>query len=169
MSDLPETANDPSTSGLLPARIPPGALIPGLLGLLPFWGLALCTVVDTGLNAVLAVVALVMYGAIILSFVGALWWGIAVHAPATAPRNLMFVWSVIPALIGWSATLVSPETGLRMLMSGLALQWLLDNMLMRQVPGLIPRWVFRLRTILTLGAVSPLALTWWQLVAAPAV
>ena len=82
---------------------------------------------------------------------------------------MMFVWSVMPALIGWSATLVSPETGLRMLMSGLALQWLLDNMLMRQVPGLIPRWVLRLRTILTLGAVSALALAWWQLVAAPAV
>ncbi len=165
MSDLLDAAKDPNALGQLPARIPPGALIPGLLGVLPFWGLALSTVMDTGFSPVLAIVALVMYGALILSFVGALWWGIAVHAPATAPRNTMFVWSVIPALVGWSATLVAPEIGLRMLMSGLALQWLLDNMLMRKVPGLMPRWVLRLRTILTLGAISALAFTWWQLVA----
>ncbi len=165
MSDLLDAAKDPNALGQLPTRIPPGALIPGLLGLLPFWGLALSTFIDTGFTPVAAIVTLVMYGALILSFVGALWWGIAVHASATAPRNMMFVWSVVPALIGWFATLVSPEIGLRMLMSGLALQWLLDSMLMRKVPGLIPSWVFRLRTILTLGAVSALGLAWWQLIA----
>lgn len=165
MSDLLDAAKDPNALGQLPSRIPPGALIPGLLGLLPFWGLALSTLIDTGFTPVLAVVTLIMYGAVILSFVGALWWGLAVHAPTSAPRNTMFVWSVVPALVGWAATLVPPEVGLRMLMSGLALQWLLDHMLMRKVAGLVPRWVFRLRSILTLGAVSALALAWWQLVA----
>jgi hypothetical protein len=105
-----------------------------------------------------------MYGAIILSFVGALWWGLAIHAPANAPRNTLFVWSVIPALIGWFATLALPDVGLRMLMAGLALQWVLDGMLMRKVPELIPGWMFRLRTMLTFGALGALGLAWWQLV-----
>jgi hypothetical protein len=50
-----------------------------------------------------------------------------------------------------------------MLIGGLALQWILDGMLMRYMPKLIPRWVFRLRTILTLGATSALGFAWWQL------
>jgi len=145
-----------------PVRTPLAALVPGLLGLLPFWGFALATVVDLGIDPLLALMALIMYGAIILSFVGALWWGMAVHAAPGAPRNTMFVWSVVPALVGWSATLTTPETGLRMLMAGLAFQWLLDSMLRSKMPDLMPGWVFRLRTILTGGAISALAFTWWQ-------
>jgi hypothetical protein len=141
-------------------------LIPGLLGLLPFWALALATVVDTGFDPVLALIALIMYGAVILSFVGALWWGMAIHAPPSSQRNTMFIWSVIPALIGWFATLATTDIGLRMLMAGLALQWLLDSMLLRKSPNLMPAWVFRLRTMLTGGALSAMGFAWWQLVSA---
>jgi hypothetical protein len=130
---------------------------------MPFWGFALATVVDTGVDPVLALMALIMYGAVILSFVGALWWGMAVHAPASAPRATMFVWSVVPALVGWASTLTTPETGLRMLMAGLAFQWLLDHMLRRKMPELMLGWVFRLRTMLTGGALSALGFAWWQL------
>jgi hypothetical protein len=130
---------------------------------MPFWGFALATVVDTGVDPVLALMALIMYGAVILSFVGALWWGMAVHAPASAPRTTMFVWSVVPALVGWASTLTTPETGLRMLMAGLGFQWLLDNMLRRKLPELMLDWVFRLRTMLTGGALSALGFAWWQL------
>ena len=147
-----------------PVRSPRAALIPGLLGLLPFWGFALATVVDLGIDPVLALMALIMYGAVILSFVGALWWGLAVHAPSQAPRSTMFVWSVVPALVGWASTLTTPETGLRMLMAGLLFQWLLDGMLRRKMPELFVNWVFRLRTMLTIGAVSALGFAWWQLV-----
>jgi hypothetical protein len=126
--------------------------------------LALSTLAGTGIDPLLALTALIMYGAIILSFVGALWWGLAIHAPANAPRDTLFVWSVIPALIGWFATLALPDVGLRMLMAGLALQWVLDGMLMRKVPELIPSWMFRLRTMLTFGALGALGLAWWQLV-----
>ena len=147
-----------------PVRSPRAALIPGLLGLLPFWAFALATVVDLGIDPVLALMALIMYGAVILSFVGALWWGLAVHAPSQAPRSTMFVWSVVPALVGWASTLTTPETGLRMLMAGLLFQWLLDSMLRRKMPELFVNWVFRLRTMLTIGAVSALGFAWWQLV-----
>ena len=162
--DTPTLATRQPASTQPPTRIPMGALLPGLLGLVPFWGLALATVVDFGIASVGAVLALVMYGAVILTFVGALWWGMAVNAPASAPRQLMFVWSVIPALIGWFAMIgAAPDVGLRMVIAGLVLQWLLDSMLMRKVPDLFPRWVFRLRTILTSGSVAALGLAWWQL------
>jgi hypothetical protein len=108
--------------------------------------------------------ALIMYGAVILSFVGALWWGLAVHATAPAPRTTMFIWSVVPALIGWASIMTEPAIGLRMLIAGLALQWVLDGLLMRKVPNVIPPWIFRLRTILTLGATSALGFAWWQLI-----
>jgi hypothetical protein len=75
----------------------------------------------------------------------------------------MFVWSVVPALIGWAAIMTEPSLGLRMLIGGLALQWILDGLLMRNMPKLIPLWVFRLRTMLTLGATSALGFAWWQL------
>ena len=153
-----------ATHSVRPARIPAAALIPGLLGLLPFWGLALSTQFSSGLDPLLALMALIMYGAVILSFVGALWWGMAVHAAPPAPRGAMFIWSVVPALIGWASIMTEPTVGLRMLMAGLALQWLLDGLLMRNVPSLIPHWVFRLRTILTLGATSALGFAWWQLI-----
>jgi hypothetical protein len=152
-----------STHTTPPARIPAAALFPGLLGLLPFWGLALSTELSSGLDPLLALMALIMYGAVILSFVGALWWGMAVHAAPSILRSAMFVWSVVPALIGWAAIMTEPTLGLRMLMGGLALQWVLDGVLMRNMPKLIPRWVFRLRTILTLGATSALGFAWWQL------
>ncbi|NQW83035.1 MAG: DUF3429 domain-containing protein [Alcaligenaceae bacterium] len=157
--------SEPSARALQPAaRTPLAALIPGLLGLLPFWAVALTSVLETGLDPLLALMALIMYGAVILSFVGALWWGMATHAPSHAPRATMFVWSVIPALVGWAATLTAPETGLRMLMAGLALQWLLDGMLRRKMPELLPGWVFRLRSILTGGALVPMAFVWFQIV-----
>ena len=145
------------------ARIPAAALFPGLLGLLPFWGLALSTELSSGLDPLLALMALIMYGAVILSFVGALWWGMAVHAVPSTLRSAMFVWSVVPALIGWAAIMTTPTLGLSMLIGGLALQWVLDGVLMRNMPNLIPRWVFRLRTMLTLGATSALGFAWWQL------
>jgi hypothetical protein len=49
-------------------------------------------------------------------------------------------------------------------MAGLAFQWLLDSMLRRKMPELMLGWVFRLRTMLTGGALSALGFAWWQLV-----
>jgi hypothetical protein len=76
----------------------------------------------------------------------------------------MFIWSVVPALIGWASILTEADIGLRMLIAGLVLQWVLDGLLLRKVPQVMPLWVFRLRTILTLGATSALTFAWWQLI-----
>lgn len=53
---------------------------------------------------------LLSYGAVILSFVGALHCGFAMAHPATAEQGVsgMYVWSIMPALVGWVALLITP-------------------------------------------------------------
>lgn len=157
MSDLLTAAK-----GAPQDRIPMAALIPGVLGLIPFWGLALLVAMPLDIPADLAMFALVTYGAIILTFVGAIWWGLAVHAPEGAPRSWMFIWSVIPSLIGWSGVMVSDVVGIPMIMIGLLMQWALDLAAHRACPSLFAPWILKLRTLLTVAAVIALAIAWWQ-------
>lgn len=139
-------------------------LLPGLAGLIPFVVLSLSEVLSLGLPPVVALLAFNTYGAVILSFVGAIWWGLAAATQQSAPRAIMFYWSVIPALIGWFATLVPPDVGVLMLSAGFALQWAGDAWLTRAYPGVAPVWLFALRTILTGGVLATMAIAWWFLV-----
>lgn len=146
------------------SAIPMAALLLGLAGLIPFWILALSGVLPFGLPPLLALIAFITYGAVILSFVGAIWWGLAVSAGPTAPKAMMFLWSVMPALMGWMATLVPADLGVLILAVGFLLQWSLDAGLMARYPEVMPRWVFRLRTILTAGVLIAVTVAWWYLV-----
>ena len=81
----------------------------GYGGLLPFVGLAAGCFTDAAYGALFQV-ALVLYGAVILSFVGALHWAFAMTLPglSAAKRRECFVWSVVPALLAWvAATLIA--------------------------------------------------------------
>jgi len=149
--------------------IPLAALLPGLGGLIPFWLLALAVVLPIGIPPVIALVGFITYGAVILSFVGAIWWGLAAANPGPAaglngPRAMMFLWSVTPALIGWLATLVAADLGVLLLAAGFLLQWGFDAVLTNRAPELMPPWVFRLRTLLTAGVLLAMTVAWWLLV-----
>jgi len=74
----------------------------GYGGLLPFVALAAGSFTAAE-NAALCRVALVLYGALILSFVGALHWAFAMTLPNLSPakRTECFFWSVAPALLAW--------------------------------------------------------------------
>ena len=54
--------------------------------------------------------ALFAYGAVILSFIGALHWGFAMVLPGldASRRVRTLIWSVVPALIAWPALLLAP-------------------------------------------------------------
>ena len=81
----------------------------GYGGLLPFVGLAAGCFTHAGYGALFQV-ALIQYGAVILSFVGALHWAFAMTLPglSAAKRRECFVWSVAPALLAWlAATLMA--------------------------------------------------------------
>ncbi len=84
----------------------------GYGGLLPFIFLALLIPFTLDYRTLFEI-ALVNYGAVILSFVGALHWGFAmtVQDISVEQRRDRFIWSVIPALVAWVATLLPIPLG----------------------------------------------------------
>lgn len=143
------------------------ARVLGLGGLVPFVALALGSLALPGDLARIAVHAQIQYAAAILSFIGALHWGVALAAPAlSAPRTrLALGWSVLPALYAAGAV-VAPDllpdleanrTTLALLAAGFVAAWLVDRLLYRGHP--VPGWFVRLRATLTIGATLALLST----------
>lgn len=83
----------------------------GYAGLIPFVALALIMQFLPLTNRPLAMAALIAYGAVITSFLGAIHWGLAMrdtHNKRAAP----YVWGVIPSLVAWLALLLESALGL---------------------------------------------------------
>ncbi|OAJ49610.1 DUF3429 domain-containing protein [Pseudomonas marginalis] len=123
----------------------------GYGGLLPFIFLALLIPFSLDYRQFFAI-ALVNYGAVILSFVGALHWGFAmtVQDMSAKQRSDRFIWSVIPALIAWIATLLPMPSGCLLLVIGLVAHLLQDRRLLRVIS--LPAWYLPMRLRLTLVA-----------------
>ena len=136
----------------LPARLL------GVGGLLPFAFLCLAAALDAPRRG-FWVHAQIAYGAVILSFVGALHWAFAMLLPEVSPARSwgMFGWSVVPGLVAWVALLVPAGAALVLLIGLFALHFRVD-MLLAQRHGL-PGWYLQLRLTLTAGAVFALLLT----------
>lgn len=132
-------------------RMPAAAAWMGCLGLLPFLAGALG--VWFGPNWVAGWLA--AYGAVILSFVGAVHWGLAVADARPAPEA--YYASVVPALVGWAALLVPLIVALPVLAAAFVL-WRYWEYQHARVT--LPRWFRRLRTLLTVGAAGSLAVAW---------
>ncbi len=132
----------------------------GYGGLVPFVGLAMLVAVDPLRSGVWSDV-LVGYGAVILSFVGALHWGFAMIAPTldASQRRRAFVWSVVPALIAWPATVLAGSQASVMLLIGFACHLIQDLRLAG--PAALPAWYLPLRWRLTVVASVCLALNVW--------
>ena len=137
--------------------LPRSAAWLGFGGLLPFIGLALTAFVDRHHGIVWAD-ALVAYGAVILSFVGALHWGFAMALPAMpqALRRNCFVWSVVPALLAWPAVMLEPAFGAPLLVAGFVAHIWQDHRLAGRV--VLPDWYLPLRRQLSIVACVCLAL-----------
>lgn len=120
----------------------------GYGGLLPFIATALGSVLD-GAHAALWLDALQAYGAVILSFVGALHWGFAMLATDLddAERDARYLWSVIPALLAWPALLLSGGLASALLLVGFLLHYWQDRRLVRHCA--LPAWYLPLRGRLT--------------------
>lgn len=128
----------------------------GFGGLLPFVVLALLGVWDVH-HRELWQKMLLSYGAVILSFVGALHWAVAMVHPATQnqPANGVYAWSVMPSLVAWVALLVSPVLGATLLLGGLLAHYRQDLRLARALA--LPGWYLPLRLQLTAVACLCLA------------
>jgi uncharacterized membrane protein len=133
------------------ASLPRHVSLLGYGGLLPFIGLALLIPLSHDYRPLLAV-ALVNYGAVILSFVGALHWGFTMTAQdmgAEQGRDRL-TWSVIPSLIAWIATLLPMPLGCLLLVIGFVVHLRQDRQLLRVIS--LPAWYWPMRLRLTLVA-----------------
>ncbi len=145
----------PAPAGALQG-VPAAALWPGLAGLLPFVVCAaLPLFADASWHPLLRQ-ALVAYGAVILAFVGAIHWGIALMAPRGSAAGARFLWSVVPALWGWLALFPSFIVALGMLGAGFIVQLAVDW----RIAGTfgLPAWYLALRSLLTSGVLLALLL-----------
>lgn len=128
------------------------AWLVGLAGLLPFAASALAFFAAPDSWSGLAEGALIAYGAIILSFLGAVHWGLALRAPVeeAAMGSARLVLGVVPALIGWLALLLPdvfalPILALAILGTAGMEQWARGK-------GLVPGDYLVLRWVLSIGA-----------------
>ncbi len=134
------------------SRIPNAALWLGPLGLVPFLAGALAPWLLPAEGLPEADLALVGYGAVILSFLGGVHWGLA----APAGRALQLGLSVVPSLVGWLALLVASlhAVGPGLWLLAAAFAALLPGDLLAAGRGLAPGWYPRLRVPLTVIVVA---------------
>jgi len=138
--------------------LPVPALWLGLGGLVPF---VACTalVLGGGPLAGLAEDALAAYGAVILAFLGAVHWGLALADPADAvAARTRLTLGVLPSLVGWAALLAPNWIGFGVLVAGFAATWIAEEAAARA--GRLGARYLWLRRGLTLAVVAMLSATW---------
>lgn len=132
-------------------KLPRLAWVLGLSGLIPQLLASAITLHPP--HAAFGQFAAFLYSALILSFLGGLWWGVAAVS-ANASRWL-YVVGVIPSLIAFAAGLLwimrsgSPAQALTIVGTGLLLAPLVDRELDRQ--KLVPKGWFAMRLTLSAG------------------
>ena len=147
-------------SPLRDPSMPQAAAVLGGLGVVPFLGLAvqLSTGMPLGPQySAQALHALLTYGAIILSFLGGIQWGLAVANADRSDAWRRYGLSIAPAIVAWSAQWVGGRNGLITLTAAFAVWAAYD--LWSTGLGEAPSWYGRLRIILSTIVVASLAAT----------
>jgi hypothetical protein len=135
--------------------LPAGAAALGHAGLLPFVAGVLGIALLDGEPRALAARTLIAYGAVILSFLGAVHWGLVLARPTSSAARHLIV-GVLPSLAGWIALLLPPRHGLALLVVAFGALWLYEHRVLGT--RLLPAAYLRLRRSLTLAVCSLLAL-----------
>ena len=138
-------------------NVPPSAAWLGGLGALPFIGLAGAAPYLDSAYRMFVVHALVAYGAVILSFLGGVHWGLAIVSRSGADQSefrTRLIVSVIPSLAAWIALAFPESTGLLILAAAVAAMLWVDIRATRL--GHAPQWYPKLRIPLTWVVVAAL-------------
>lgn len=128
----------------------------GHLGLVPFvLGTLLVWVLPNAEAHGFVALALSCYAALIVSFLGAIHWGLVMRMPADTPPRVIqsaLVWGVVPSLVAWMCVLMPPHAGLVLLGTALIGCYLVDR---RRYPAQgVAGWLtlrFRLTAISSLS------------------
>lgn len=131
------------------------------MGIIPFAASAGAMVVWRNDIALMITAALwlLIYGAVILSFLGGVRWGVEI-AKRERPRYVELIPSVLGALVGWALVLTAfrfgvQPWGIAAMAGALTLHYVYDLM-----SGELPRWYRQMRVWPTLGAVLSLAVAY---------
>jgi len=89
---------------------------------------------------------LISYAAIILSFMGAIHWGVAMSNVSDKSNQQLGI-SVIPPLLAWLALLLPVIYGYGILIISFSFLCLMDKALNKR--GVLPEWYYPMRVILT--------------------
>ena len=134
-----------------PINIPKNATILGYTGLIPFVILSLALWFSSPGMVEQINQALLMYSAIILTFMGAVHWGVAMST-SEKPDNWQINVSVVPALIAWFASFAPVSINYTILYLTFASLCLIDSVSSKK--GSVPDWYPKLRIPLTAVVVA---------------
>ena len=124
--------------------IPRTVRLLGYAGLIPFVALAALFFLADPEWRYSILWALCAYAAVIVSFLGAIHWGLAMHAESSS--HWPYIWGVTPCLLAWACLLPPPAVGLCLLAAVLWACLLVDR---NAYPGFgVAHWL-RMRLILT--------------------
>ena len=139
-------------------NIPKAALLLGLAGVLPFivFGLLAMTLGAEIVTPTQADALLIGYGAIILSFMAGVRWGLALTAHNESDQAVQMMVSVVPPLIAWTACFMPFAYALPLLTLTHAAVAVWDIRAMHNGRG--PVWYAKLRMILASLAVGILVI-----------
>ncbi|MBV2133017.1 DUF3429 domain-containing protein [Pseudomonas sp. MAP12] len=142
-------------------RPPQLAWLLGMAGLIPFVSGALGIWITPVGWRPLVLAALLDYAAVILAFMGAIHWGLAMRAEQDDLRaQLQLGLSVIPPLLGWAAVSFGLPAALAIPVFVLAFVGLYLADLRAVRLGLAPVWYRPLRMPLTVVVVACLLIAW---------
>ena len=139
--------------------VPRLAALLGYAGLIPFVVLSTALWLIPSTYQVLINQALLLYASLILAFMGAVHWGLAMlQTKMEYQRQLVF--SVIPALVAWLALFLPEILNYSVLIIAFALLCLFDTRMSKT--GRAPSWYPRLRSPLTTVVVASLLVAQFQ-------
>lgn len=138
----------------MPDPLPRTARLLGLAGLLPFLGSLALAAAAAGEARGAALWTLAIYGAVILSFLGAVHWGLALGPGAPRAVDARLALGVLPSLVAWAALLLPPQPSLLLLAAGLLATAGVETLASRR--GLLGAAYLRLRWRLSLAAAASL-------------
>jgi hypothetical protein len=103
--------------------------------------------------------ALLSYGALIVSFLGGIHWGLAMRGRPLAPARL--IWGVLPSLLGWLAVLLDSPWGQAVLAMSLLACFVVDRSVYRDLG--LQAWLPLRATLTTVATLSVAAggLAYW--------
>ena len=140
-----------------PDAVPAWALWLGWLGLIPFVAGALAALVLPDRVAIQSLSMVLAYGAVVLSYLGGVRWGLAMAEYGGPAAPMTWVNAIVPPTVGWLANLMALAPGLTLLTLAYLAAFFFDMAMVRA--GRAPAWYAALRRPLSAVTIASLGIS----------